>query len=129
MGPLDRGKVIVLGPKAQEVLWRWLDRDPESCCFVPAETLAWHHRWLRRRVPSRDRTGEGEARDRRLAPGRRSIRHSYRKAVRWVCRRAGIPVWSLRQLRHTRATLTRHVYGLEADETVLGHADTKITDI
>jgi hypothetical protein len=37
---LDRGKVIVLGPKAQEVLRPWLNRDPESYCFVPAETSA-----------------------------------------------------------------------------------------
>jgi integrase len=41
----------------------------------------------------------------------------------------GLPVWSPRQLRHTRATLIRQAYGLEAAKAVLGHADTKITEI
>ena len=36
---LDRGKVIMLGPKAQEVLRPWLDRDPEAYCFVPGGDL------------------------------------------------------------------------------------------
>jgi integrase len=46
-----------------------------------------------------------------------------------ACRRAGIPARSPRQLRHTRATLIRQVYGLEAAKAVLGHADTKVTEI
>ena len=33
------------------------------------------------------------------------------------------------QLRHTRATLIRQAYGLEAAKAVLGHADTKVTEI
>jgi hypothetical protein len=32
-------------------------------------------------------------------------------------------------LRHTRATLIRQAYGLEAAKAVLGHADTKVTEI
>jgi integrase len=48
---------------------------------------------------------------------------------RITCRRAGIPVWSPRQLRHTRATLIRQAYGLEAAKAVFGHSDTKITEI
>jgi integrase len=50
-------------------------------------------------------------------------------AIQRACRRAGIPAWSPHQLRHTRATLIRQVYGLEAAKAVLGHADTKITEI
>ena len=126
---LDRGKVIVLGPKAQAVLRPWLDRDPESYCFVPAETSAWHYRRLRRRTPAPDQAENGEPRVLKLSPGLRYTRHSYRTAVQRACRRAGIPAWSPRQLRHTRATLIRQAYGLEAAKAVLGHADTKITEI
>jgi integrase len=126
---LDRGKVIVLGPRAQEVLRTWLDRDPDSDCFVPAETSAWNYRRLRRREPSGDRPRDGEAGASKLAPGQRYTRHSYRTAVQWACRRAGISIWSPRQLRHTRAMLTRQACGLEAAKAVLGHADTKITEI
>jgi hypothetical protein len=32
-------------------------------------------------------------------------------------------------LRHTRAPLIRQEYGLEAAKAVLGHTDTKITEI
>jgi integrase len=126
---LDRGKVVVLGPKAQEVLRPWLERDPESYCFVPAETSAWHYRRLRRRDASTDQTEAGAPRSLKLSPGRRYTRHSYRTAVQRACRRAGVPVWSPRQLRHTRATLIRQAYGLEAAKAVLGHADTKVTEI
>jgi integrase len=126
---LDRGKVIVLGPKAQEILRPWLDRDLESYCFVPAKTSAWHYRRLRRRESSTLRPGEGEVRALKLAPRLRYTRHSYRTAVQRACRRAGIPVCSPRQLRHTRATLIRQAYGLEAAKAVLDHADTKITEI
>jgi integrase len=126
---LDRGKVIVLGPKAQAVLRPWLDRNPESYCFVPAETSAWHYRRLRRRTPTPDQPENGEPRPLKLSLGRRYTRHSYRVAVQRACRRAGIPAWAPRQLRHTRATLIRQAYGLEAAKAVLGHTDTKITEI
>jgi integrase len=106
-GHLDRDKVIVLGAKAQEVLRPWLDRDPESNCFVPAETSARHYRRLPTRDSSKDRPEGSGSRDPRLAPGRRYTRHSYRTAVQRACRRAGIPVWSPRQLRHTRAARIR----------------------
>jgi integrase len=40
-----------------------------------------------------------------------------------------VPVWSPRQLRHTRASMIRELYNLEASKAVLGHADTKVTEI
>src|SRR5689334_14114917 len=46
-----------------------------------------------------------------------------------ACRRAGIPAWSPRQLRHMRVTMIRQSYALEAAKAVLGHADTKTTEI
>lgn len=104
---LDGGKVIVLGPRTQEVLRPWLDRDPETYCFVPAETSAWNYTRLRRRDVSAEGTREAEPREPKLAPGRRYTRHSYRVAIKRACERAGVPAWSPRQLRHTRATLIR----------------------
>jgi integrase len=129
MEHFDRRKVIMLGPQAQAVLRPWLDRDAETYCFVPAETSAWHYRRLRRGSPSATPEGVGEAKVMKLRPGLKYTRHSYRVAVQRACKRAGIPAWSPRQLRHTRATLIRQAYGLEAAKAVLGHADTKITEI
>lgn len=38
-------------------------------------------------------------------------------------------VWNPHQLRHTRATVIRKQYGLEAAQVVLGHADCKVTEV
>ena len=129
MEHLDRLKVIMLGPKAQEVLRPWLERDAESFCFVPAETSAWHYGRLRREAPTVAQGAAGEPRALKLRPGLKYTRHSYRVAIQRACKRAGIQPWSPRQLRHTRATMIRKAYGLEAAKAVLGHADTKITEI
>jgi integrase len=129
MAHFDRRKVIMLGPRAQAVLGPWLERDAESYCFVPAETSAWHYRRLRRGAHAAAAEDAGQSKTRALRPGLKYTRHSYRVAVQRACARAGIPAWSPRQLRHTRATMIRRTYGLEAAKAVLGHADTKITEI
>jgi integrase len=126
---LDRKKVIVLGPKAQEVLRPWLHRDPEAYCFVPAEASAWQ---LRRRSRKSQPVASYEPvfeKTFKRQPGMRYTRYSYRNAVVRACKRARVPAWSPRQLRHTRATAIRAQYGIEAAKAVLGHTDTKITEI
>ena len=64
-------------------------------------------------------------------PGRnyapRYNRRSYRNAVLRACLKAGVPAWSPLQLRHTAATSIRAQYGLEAAQTVLGHAKADTT--
>ncbi len=129
MEHFDRRKVIMLGPKAQEILRPWLERDAGSYCFVPAETSAWHYRRSRRKSCSDAPTEQIEPKVLKLQPGVKYTRHSYRVAVQRACKRAGITPWSPRQLRHTRATAIRKTFGLEAAKAVLGHADTKITEI
>jgi site-specific recombinase XerC len=37
--------------------------------------------------------------------------------------------WSPNQLRHSRATVIRERYGIEAAQTVLGHSDPRVTAI
>ena len=48
-GPAARPSTAEEQWSAQAVLRPWLDRNPESYCFVPAETSAWHYWRLRRR--------------------------------------------------------------------------------
>ena len=123
---LDREKCVVLGPRAMEVLRPFLDRDPEAYCFNPAESVAWRHAKRRRRS---DGPAPGT-----LAPAEyvnvRYTRHSYRLAVQRACKRAKVPVWTPRRLRHTRATQVRREFGtIEAAKAVLGHTDTRVTEI
>jgi integrase len=65
----------------------------------------------------------------KVRAGQKYTRHCYRVAIQPACKRAGIEDWSPRQLRHTRATAIRQAFGLKAAKAVLGHTDTKITEI
>jgi integrase len=125
---LDREKCIVLGPMAMAVLRPFLDRDPEAYCFSPAESVIWQHERSRKRLvkPGTVTVKPEEYVDEQYT------RHSYRLAVQRACRRAKVPVWSPRQLRHTHthASQIRAAFGtLEAANAVLGHADTRVTEM
>lgn len=123
---LDRDRCIVLGPKAMLILRPYLDRDPKAYCFSPAESVAWQHK------RSRKKTDKNYSETMPPVEGVNPhyTRHSYRVCVQRACRRAKVPVWSPGQLRHTRATDIRHAFGsIEAAKAVLGHTDTRITEI
>jgi len=47
---------------------------------------------------------------------------SYGHVVRSACLRAGVPRWHPHQLRHSKATELRRVYGLDAARVILGHS-------
>lgn len=91
MAHFDRLKVIMLGPRAQEILRPWLERDPEAHCFVPAETSAWRYQRSRREESPQVPIEGAGSRVRKLKPGPKYTRHSYRVAVQRACKRAGIP--------------------------------------
>ncbi|NQV27561.1 MAG: tyrosine-type recombinase/integrase, partial [Rhodopirellula sp.] len=54
---------------------------------------------------------------------------SYCRAITRACERAGVERWTPRQLRHSRATLIRELYGVEAAQVILGHSSAKVTEI
>jgi len=119
-----RDKLILLGPQAQEVLKPWLDRNPTDYCFTPAESVAWM------KARRRKRPGPVPHREPPAGLNPKYTRHSYRTAIQRACVRARVPVWAPNQLRHTRATQIRSEYGsIEAAKAVLGHTDTRITEI
>ena len=78
------------------------------------------------------RTPDGASGPRELPEGLnpKYTRHSYRIAIQRACVKAGVPIWSPNQSRHTRATQIRAAFGsIEAAKAVLGHADTRVTEI
>ena len=131
----NRKRVIFIGPKAQAVLMPFLLRQADSYCFSPKETMEKRHRRAARRTPmnqgnrpgysSRSRSGK---KPRRIA-GDVYTSDSYRQAVQRACDDAKISRWTPNQLRHTAATEIRSEFGLEAAQTVLGHATASITEI
>ncbi len=64
----------------------------------------------------------------RLRSGRAQHPRAYRDAVHRACARAGVPMWSPGQLRHTMATEVRARYGLDAAQSLLGHENAEITE-
>ncbi len=108
-----RGRTILLGPKAVEVLKTWLTDDPQAYLFQP--------RGLALR-PRKHRKGK-------WSPGRRYTGASYGRRVREACSRAGIPSFGPNRLRHNAASRIRRQFGLEAAQTVLGHARADVTQI
>lgn len=143
-----RGKVraIPIGPRCQELLAPYLERPPEAYVFSPKEArAAWEDaRGRKRRTPLNqgNRPGTNRVENPRRAPTDRYTTRTLHQAVFRACDRA-FPVpegadadawhaahrWHPNQLRHSAATLIRRLFGLEAAQTVLGHAQASITEI
>lgn len=102
-----RDRVIVIGPKAQELLRRLPEGPMDLPMFI--------HRTKKGRVGAYSKDG-------------------YTRAIARACQRAidaGKPVthWHPNQLRHTRATELRRLYGMEVARATLGHARVSTTEI
>jgi integrase len=65
----------------------------------------------------------------RKAPGEKYTTDSYREAIIYACRRAGVPEWHPNQLRHSAATVLRREFGLETAKAVLGHSTLATTQV
>jgi integrase len=118
------GRLIHLGKQAQAVIRPFLKPDLQAYLFSPREALEEHH--ARRANQRKTKRTPSELRRRRKqrprwVPRSRYDVNSFQQAVRRACRRAGVAVWSVLQVRHTRATEVRERYGVEGAAASLGH--------
>jgi integrase len=100
---LDQEKEVLLGPQAQQLLAPWLEgREDQEYLFSPRQVAEANAKVLeaRRKRPSSRRVGISQ----KCAPRDHYDDRGYRQAVIRACRRAGVPLWSPGQLRHTAAT-------------------------
>lgn len=101
-------RLVLIGPKAQRIMAPFIDSEPpDGYVFCPKKV-----------------NGRNNARR-----GARYLRTSYTRAVTRACTAAGIDRWTPNQLRHTAATLFRQAGGLEAAQPILGHTDSRTTEI
>ena len=127
----DAERVVFLGPRAQQVLAPYLDRDPDAPCFSPTEAVEWRQEQKRQRrktpvQPSqRDRSKPSPIRP----AGDAYSEDSYRRAIHYACKKAKVKQWSPNQIRHAVASVVREKFGLEASQVVLGHARADVTQI
>ena len=126
-------RVITIGPRAQRVLRPYLLAELDSPVFSPSrsESDRLEHRHKDRSTPLScgNTPGSNRSRSPKRSPGDRYIVASYRRAIARACEKAGVPVWSPNQLRHTRATEIRKAYGLEHAGAVLGHSKVETTQV
>jgi integrase len=123
---------IIMGPRAIDVVKKFLTRLPHAFLFSPAESEA--ERAAQRRAerktpmtPSQAKRTPKTARNR--APAQRYTVPSYRRAITRACDAAGVPRWHPHQLRHNAATELRAKYGIEAARVILGHRSAAITEV
>jgi integrase len=146
---LGRGRVVFIGPKAQNVLRPYLLRDETAYCFSPmdSERRRRRDRHEERSTPLTygNRPGTNRKRKPRRSAGNRYSEDSYRRAIHRACDKAfAVPVevsdsakmawrkqhrWSPNRLRHTAATEIRQHFGLEAARVVLGHSSVDVTEL
>jgi integrase len=128
-----RERMIFVGPKAQEVLLRYLARDALSHCFRPCDSEA-----KRRAEQERNRKtslscgnvrGSNVKRKPKRKPGTQYTTDSYRRAIHRACDKAGIDRWSPNRLRHSTATDVRKEFGLEGAQIILGHASADVSQV
>lgn len=150
-----RSRVVLIGPKAQEVLRPWLRLNLSEYLFQPHEARA---RWEAAKRAARktpvppSQLCRRKARPRK-APGEcyrvASYDHAVTRAVLaantanacdpckklspeercGACKAAAVRHWHPHQLRHTKATEIRREAGLDAARAVLGHSTPVVTEV
>ncbi len=126
-----RERVILLGPRAQEILTAWMDREPGVYLFSPSEAREARFVQMRaaRKTPVPPSQVDRSVRSLKRVPRDHYTVASYRRAIHYGCDRAGIPQWSPHQLRHNAATRIRLEFGLDAARAILGHSSPVVTEI
>lgn len=143
-----KSRAIPIGPKAQELLRPFMDRDSSAYLFSPKEAEAWRNEQRQlaagtsRKTPvypselrSKEKAKQARKRRKPVRPRRDHYdTHSYQGAIDYGfdrAKKAGveIPHWHPNQLRHNRGTEVRKVYGVEAAQVILGHARADVTQV
>jgi integrase len=144
-GARKHRRVILFGPRAQQILAPFLSRPETDCLFSPREAAeAWlrsHGRAVRFRP---DRTPGNRYAEKSYAhaitaaierayPVPAAVRGlkvvSERRSAVAAWRKAHVPYWHPHQLRHNAATRLVEQFGWEVAQTVLGHSSQKTTAI
>lgn len=121
--------VPILGD-ARSAIEDYMNRDPQSYLFSPAESVAW---WLAQKRASRKSKVQPSQVERKVEnprkqPGIRYDSGSYRQAIKRAAKAAKVKSWNPYQVRHLAATMVREALNAEAAQALLGHAELRMTE-
>jgi integrase len=130
-------RIVLIGPRCQEILKPYLQADLEAYLFSPTESEQRRNsaRSEARRTPrwpshmKRNERIRAASKRRKHPPRDRYDVASYRKPIYRACDKAGIDRWAPGRLRHNAATRLRREFGIELARTILGHSDLSTTMI
>ncbi len=126
-----KGRAIPILGDAREALTDYLNRDPKSCCFSPAESVAWWHASKRSARKSKVQPSQQcrAIENPKVQPGDRYTHDSYRRAIARACKRAKVEPWHPYQLRHLNLTEIRDALGVEHAQAMGGHSRIDMTEV
>jgi integrase len=118
-------RLVYLGRRCQEILTPLLKLDhPQVYLFSPQDAKA---AFQAERAAQRKtkRPPSQLNRQRKVnplrAPRERYDVNTFQQTIRKTCKSLGVPVWKLLEIRHTRATDIRALYGVEGASASLGN--------
>lgn len=127
-----RGKTraIPIVGDALDALVDYINRDPQSFCFSPAESVAWWQATKRANRKSKVQPSQVSRAKERPAKKPRDCydAHSYRQSIQRAARAAKVKEWHPYQLRHLAGTVVRDALGIEAAQALLGHSQLSMTE-
>jgi integrase len=128
---VDRGqdRTIPLNERAQQILAPLLKADPDAALFCPREAAQQVQDALKRPTRTERQRAKKRKKNPRRAPGEFYDHRAYGYAVRRGCLKAGVPVFTPRQIRHTVATWTRQHFTPEHAQVLLGHKKINTTEL
>jgi integrase len=136
----NKDRLIPLGPQAQEIVAKYLNRPVNQFLFSPADAVsAMRDRRSRdRETPLNEgnRPGMNKKESPQRTPGEQYAETAYGRAVTRAIEKANhhlkkdeapIPHWHPYQIRHTVANMVEREYGEKAAQNYLGHASLETT--
>jgi integrase len=128
-----KGKIreVPLIGDAREAVEDYLNRDPNTFCFSPAESMEWHLsvRSSKRKTAMScgNKRGSNRKSNPDKKPGACFDHGSYRQAIHRAAKKAKVTTWNPYQVRHLTATMIRDAMGIEHAQAALGHSQPMMT--
>jgi len=118
------------------IVYRSKADEPEAFLFQPKDTVRDRNAEKRRNRKTLNKKGEVQPSQQnrkkenpKRAPGEKYSTESYNKAITTACKKAGVPHWTVNQIRHLSATEIRKEHGLEVSQLLCGHKRASTTEI